>query len=358
MGRIHFRVDAPSFIRTHVQPSALPGYTGDLNPFQPLFRNPHIATIAGNFWRRNLDESVYPAEIEYFQTEPRVTVMAMKQVPAREPIGELILLHGLEGSSQAGYVRSMAQAALQAGFITHRLNMRSCGGTESMSETMYHAGLTSDLRWIVEHLRAEGRGPIVLAGYSLGGNVVLKLAGELADRSPDLLAGVVAVSTPIDLMACTQRLMQPQNRVYEWRFVSRLKDRIRAKHATDPERFPIAGLEKVRTVLAFDDLITAPWFGFGNARNYYKTQSSNQFLPAIRVPTLLVQAKDDPLIPYEVYDLPVFRDNPHLRLHAVDHGGHLGFLSRSGYRFWLDELVTSWIAERAICNLPLRSGRL
>jgi predicted alpha/beta-fold hydrolase len=148
-----------------------------LVPFIPFFRNPHLLTIAGNYWQRQLDEKRFPVEARYYETEPGVQVLVHSQSPVGKPAGELILVHGLEGSSAAGYARSLAQAALEAGYVVHRYNMRSCGGTEHLSgTTLYHSGQTSDLLAVIRQL--HGRAPIFLAGFSLGGNVVLKLAGD------------------------------------------------------------------------------------------------------------------------------------------------------------------------------------
>ncbi len=280
-----------------------------------------------------------------YETEPGVRVLVHSQVPHGEPRGELIMVHGLEGSSQAGYARSMAYAALEAGYATHLFNMRSCGGTESLSLTNYHSGQTGDLLHVVRERKSTSGLPIYLAGFSLGGNVVLKLAGELADAGPQLLAGICAVSTPIDLAACVAALDRRENLMYARRFLSRLKQRIRLRQTQAPEIYELAHLPKVRTIFDFDDYYTARLFGFGDANTYYRTQSSNQFLEKIRVPALVVIAKDDPLIPFAVYDHPAFGGNPYLRLVAVDRGGHLGFIARRRPRFWLDRLVMDWLSE-------------
>ena len=317
-------------------------YNGLLRPFVPFFRNPHLLTIAGNYWRRELDEQRFPVETKFYDTEPGVQVLVHSQVPAAEPVAQLILVHGLEGSSAAGYARSLSQAALEAGCATHRFNMRSCGGTEHLSgRTLYHSGQTADLLAVIRQL--PRRAPIFLAGFSLGGNVVLKLAGELGASAQPSIAGVMAISTPIDLAACVRQLDKPSNIIYARRFVSRLKERVRAKERLTPGLFDLSGLEEVRNVYEFDDRFTAQAFGFGSADNYYATQSSNQFLDRIRVPTLLVQAKDDPMIPFAVYDHPAFSSNPHLRLLAVEHGGHLGFISKTKPRFWLDQVLVHWL---------------
>ena len=257
------------------------------------------------------------------------------------------MVHGLEGSSNAGYMRSMAQLALEHGFAVHRTNMRSCGGTEHLCRTMYHAGLTSDTLHLIEELRTHEPGrPVFLIGYSLGGNVALKLAGELGDKARQLLHGVCAVSAPIDLGACVRKMGERQNRIYEWRFIGRLKQRIRKRAEAHDVVYPVDQLEKIRTVYEFDDKITAPYFGFGTADNYYATQSSNQFLGGIRVPTLIVQAKDDPLIPFSIFDTSAIRENQHIELLAVQHGGHLGFLSNSAPRFWVDRVILGWLERQ------------
>ena len=315
-----------------------------MTPFVPFFRNPHLLTIAGNYWQRQLDEKRFPVQARFFETEPGVQVLVHSQTPAGPPAGELILVHGLEGSSAAGYARSLAQAALEAGYAVHRYNMRSCGGTEHLSgTTLYHSGQTSDLLAVIRQL--HGRAPIFLAGFSLGGNVVLKLAGELGESAHELIAGAVGVSTPIDLAACVRQLDRPANFIYSNRFLSRLKQRVRLKERLTPGLFPIENLGRVKSVYEFDDKFTALTFGFGTADNYYATQSSKQFLDRIRIPTLLVQAKDDPLIPFEVYNHPAFSQNSNLRLLAVEHGGHLGFVAKGKPRFWLDQVLVQWIGE-------------
>jgi predicted alpha/beta-fold hydrolase len=222
--------------------------------------------------------------------------------------------------------------------------MRSCGGTEHLSGgTLYHSGQTSDLLAVIRRLRPSA--PIFLAGFSLGGNVVLKLAGELGESASALITGVMAISTPIDLAACVRQLGRPSNRIYARRFVARLKDRVRAKERLTPGLFELAALDQVQNIYEFDDRFTAQAFGFGSADNYYATQSANQFLDRIRVPTLVVIAKDDPLIPFAVYDHPAFSHNPHLRMLATEHGGHLGFISKTRPRFWLDQVLVHWLLE-------------
>jgi predicted alpha/beta-fold hydrolase len=309
-----------------------------MRPFQPVFRNPHILTILGNFWPRNYDFSPYPIESRLIRTDPDTQVLVQTQRPTGDAAGEVVLLHGLEGSGDAGYIRSMAWDALRAGFIVHRFHMRTCGNTEHLCKTLYHGGLTSDLRCFLNQIRldqiqGEGRNlPVFLNGFSLGGNVSLKLAGELGET--DLIAGVCAISTPIDLAAGVRRISQADNRLYEKRFLDRMRERLLATG-----RYSAAELNAARSLYEIDDRITAPSFGFEGADHYYATQSSIQYLSRIRVPTLLIQAKDDTFIPFEMYERAGIESNKYLRLIATEHGGHLGFLSRRGSRFWVDEVA-------------------
>lgn len=301
--------------------------------------------MAGNFWSRPKSELRWPVQRTVYQTEPDVRVCVDAQQPVGDPRGELILVHGLEGSSEAGYARSMSYAALEAGYATHRVNLRSCGGTESLALSNYHSGQTSDVLHILRERRRAANCPIFLVGFSLGGNVSLKLAGELGESAQELLAGVCAVSTPIDLASCAKALGKRENYVYANRFLARLKEKIRVRHRQAPEMYSVADLKRVRTIYDFDDYYTARLFDFGTADNYYRTQSSNQYLEKIRVPTLVVTAKDDPLVPFSVYGHAAFRENPCLRLMAVDHGGHLGFIARRPPRFWLDGVVLDWLEQ-------------
>jgi predicted alpha/beta-fold hydrolase len=309
--------------------------------FRPFFRNPHLLTIAGNFWRREIDERRFPGTNRIYQTGDTTRILVREHQPARDARGQILFLHGLEGSCEAGYIKSFAQDALLRGYGVHRTNMRTCGGTESLSDTMYHSGLTGDTLNILQEIQREKPGPLFTVGFSLGGNVVLKLAGELGQNT--LLTGVCAASTPIDLATSVRTLDKRSNRLYAQRFLTRLKARIRAKAKASPHLYSDEGLDAITCIWEFDDKYTGPLFGFGNAETYYRTQSAQQFLDKIRIPALVVQAKDDPIVPFEIYSHPAFSTNPFLRLVATEHGGHLGFLSRYQPRFWLDALALDWM---------------
>lgn len=318
-----------------------------MRPFVPLIANPHLATIASNFWPRFKELAAVPAVERRFETEPGVAIRIIVQRPAGTPRGTFVLVHGLEGSSDGGYMQSMAWNALQAGYAVHRVNIRGCGGTEGWCSTLYHAGLTADLKPYLESLCAEA--PVTLVGYSLGGNVSLKLAGELGEDGPGLLHSVVGVSTPIDLAACVVAIGKRSNYLYEDRFVTRMRQRLIERRRLQPQAFnPIferTDVSAIRTIYDFDDRITAPHFGFGDAPNYYKTQSAQNFLSQIRVPTLLLTAQDDPMVPFNVYSHPAIRKNPLIQLLAPAHGGHVAFLAKETPRFWADEAILDWRSQ-------------
>jgi uncharacterized protein len=246
----------------------------------------------------------------------------------------------------------LSAMALRAGFAAHRFHMRTCGGTEHLCDTLYHAGLTSDLLAVLREFQREGREPAFLVGFSLGGNVVLKLAGELGEQGPAYLRGVCGVSASIDLGACARRIAERDNRLYETRFVRRMQARLIATGRYRAEQF--AGL---RSVIELDDRFTAPSFGFGNASNYYRTQSAVGYLGGLRVPAMLIQAKDDTFVPFAVYQSEAVRGNPYIQLLATEHGGHLGFLARGSERFWADRAIMDWVVGISVNNDPCHSSK-
>jgi predicted alpha/beta-fold hydrolase len=313
---------------------------------KPLVRNGHLQTLLGNFWSRPVTEDRYPLTRRLYRTEPDVQVAVDEQL-LPDPLAHAVLVHGLEGSSQSGYIRSLSRDLLEANISVHRFNMRSCGGTEHLAPNNYHAGQTSDLRHVIGEIKESSGKPVLLIGYSLGGNASLKLAGELNGEGPRALDGVCAVSTPIDLEACADQLNRPSNFIYQQRFLIALKARVKRRHLQQPERYDVRMLPQVKSIWDFDELYTSKLFGFGTARNYFRTQSSGQFLPQIQVPCLLMQAMDDPMIPYDVYRaaLPAIEANRNIRYVPFETGGHVGFVSKVTPRFWIDPIITRWAVE-------------
>lgn len=245
----------------------------------------------------------------------------------------LLCLHGLEGSSTAHYMCGLADKAFAAGFNVVLLNQRNCGGTEALSAGLYHSGLTDDPRRVIEELRSVDRLPaIVVAGYSLGGNLAVKLAGEYGAAAPPELLGVAAVSPTLDVAGCVRALERRSNRLYEWNFVRNLKARMRRKHRAWPGRYPIERLSRVRSLRSFDDAFTAPHFGFRNADDYYYRASAIRVIDHVRVPALIIAAKDDPFVPWQpLVDVKV-DGNRFITLELSDHGGHCAFVGEDANR--------------------------
>jgi hypothetical protein len=272
-----------------------------------------------------------------------------------------VTLHGLEGSSDAHYMRGIADKAFRRGFNVVRLNQRNCGGTEHLSAGLYHSGLTSDVQAVLEELAAANRLPsLAVSGYSLGGNLALKLAGEYADAPPPWLHAVCAVSPTLELGACMDLLERPANRLYEWNFMQSLRRRMRRKARLFPGRYDVRGLWRVRSVRAFDDRFTAPHHGFADAADYYYRAASMRVVDRIRVPALVLTAEDDPFIALEPFRDPRVTRNPAITLVVTRHGGHCGFVeaARDGYDgYWAEQAIVEFVERQVRPSLlPPRDG--
>jgi predicted alpha/beta-fold hydrolase len=308
----------------------------------PRLKNGHAMTIYAWARPRRFPRLGRPAE-RYFDVahDARVLAHCHWQDDPRRAV-TLLCLHGLEGSSSAHYMCGLADKAFAAGFNVVLLNQRNCGGTERLSAGLYHSGLTGDPRTVIEELRStDGLPAIVVAGYSLGGNLALKLAGEYGQDAPRELLGVVGVSPIIDVAACVDALERRSNLLYEWNFVRNLKSRMRRKHRAWPGTFPIERLSSVRSVRSFDDVFTAPHFGFKDAADYYYRASAMRVIDQVRVPALIVAAKDDPFVPWQPFLDPRLSANRHITLELTEHGGHCAFVGRNGTRdaYWAERRV-------------------
>jgi len=287
--------------------------------------NGHLMTVYCWGKSRTFADLPPPAEC-YFDVEPGARVLAhCHWQPDVAASPALLALHGLEGSSSAHYMRGLAAKAFARGFNVILLNQRNCGGTEALSEGLYHSGLTTDAAHVISKIADEGVDRVVVAGYSLGGNLALKLAGDYGDAPPKSLKAVCAVSPVMELADCVHALERRQNFVYQWNFVRLLKARLRRKAALHPDRFPVERLEQVRTVRDFDEYFTAPHFSFQGASDYYFRASAMRVIDRVRVPALIITAEDDPFVPSKPFHDPRVRTNPHLNVIVTRHGGHCGF---------------------------------
>jgi hypothetical protein len=239
----------------------------------------------------------------------------------------LVMVHGLEGSSDSRYMQGIAVRGWNAGYNVVRMNMRNCGDTDALTPTLYHSGFSADVGAVVEHFVARfGLQHVALVGYSMGGNLVLKLAGEWGDRQPFVAAA--AVCPVIDLAPSSDALHQPWNRVYEWRFLRGLMQRFRRKASLFPDRYEAEGVGPVRSLREFDNKIVARYCGFRDADDYYYSVASARVIDRIRIPTLILSAGDDPFIRILPETRKVILANPTIDFVETRHGGHCAYLSR------------------------------
>jgi predicted alpha/beta-fold hydrolase len=328
----------------------------EANSFTPhrLFRNGHAQTIAAYAWPRGFRFYSERDQERFFEVEPGVKVLAhcrWQTNAAEHPT--IVVWHGIEGSTQSNYMLATAEKGLRAGFNVIRVNLRNCGGTEHLTPTLYHGGLSEDLRAVVKELIEKDQiSTIFLVGFSLGGNLVLKLAGEYGEDPPPEILGVCAVSPSVDLAASAELILKRSNWIYQQDFVRRLKKRIRTKQKLYPGLYDISGLRQVRTVRQFDERFTAPAHGFAGADDYYYRSSSLRVIDQIRIPTLIIHAEDDPFIPFAPLRDSAVVNNPHVLLVGPEQGGHVAFISANPNhedRFWAENRVVEF------CKLALKT---
>jgi predicted alpha/beta-fold hydrolase len=313
-----------------------------------LFKQSDLQTLSAYFWPGRFCARDLTGDPErLFEVEPGSQVLARCRwhaSPTSHPT--LLLWHGMEGSTASAYMLTTAYKAFQAGFNVVRINARNCGGTEHLSPDLYHAGMTGDLRAVIDELiRCDHLTRLFVAGFSLGGNRALKLAGELGDEAPPEIKGVCAVSPSVDLRASTDLMNQPRNWIYQQSFIRRLKKRLLRKARLFPERFDTSGLHGIRTIEEFDNCYIAPAFGFADASDYYAKASSLPLIGRIRVPTLIIHAQDDPFIPFAPLGDAAIAANPYVVLLAPERGGHVAFISANSAdedRFWAENRLVEF----------------
>jgi len=307
-------------------------------------------TLASSFWPRRFARLPAPEDL-LVETEPGTRILARchwQREPERHPA--LVLVHGLEGSSESGYMLGTAERGWEAGFNVVRMNQRNCGGTEHLTPTLYNSSLSGDVRAVLEQvIERKALREIFAAGFSMGGNLVMKMAGEMGERAPRELTALAAISPSLDLAACVTALERPRNWIYQRFFLRRLKQRMRRKARLFPDRYRLEGMGAIGTIREFDDRITAPHSGFRDAGDYYFRASALRVIEQVSRPALLVTAQDDPLVPLATLDRPEIRRQPWLRLIAPRRGGHCGFISgeNGGKRFWAERMIVGFFESQS-----------
>jgi len=310
----------------------------------PFLGNRHVQTLLGHFWKGSLPP-LHARERHVLLPDGDRLVLHDCLPDTWQPGGLIALLvHGLGGCHLSGPVQRLSALLLSRGVRAVRIDLRGCGRGAAFARRIYNGGCSGDLRTALAEIRQwDAAAPLVLVGFSLGGNIVLKLAGEAAAAEVPGLVRIAAVAPPIDLELCAAMLAASHNRLYEMHFIRALVRQVRKVERHAPRqprtRFPVR-----LTLRRFDDLYTAPRGGFTDALDYYRRSSALRLIPQIKVPALVLTAQDDPFIaldPFERLSVP-----PQVSVRIVAQGGHLGFLGWEGRMIvrWAERHVAEWLA--------------
>jgi uncharacterized protein len=338
------------------QPSSKTGATAisDRQPCPSDFvprrgiRGGHLQTLVASFLPR--PSHLPRPEQRLFSVEPEVQILAYCHWQhERASHSTLLIVHGLEGSSESQYVIGTANKAWDAGINVVRMNMRNCGGSERLTPTLYNSSMSGDVGAVVKALIDEDNLPTVaLAGFSMGGNLVLKLTGEWGHSAPAQVRAVVAISPAADLAYSAKSLHEWRNRLYEYSFLLGLYRSVHRKVKLHPDRYQCYPLLSIRSLRDFDHRITAHYGGFESAEDYYHRAAAARVIDQIAVPTLIIHSADDPFIRLTPETRSKILANPHIRYIETQYGGHCGFLADAvGYDGrWAEKKIVEFVQER------------
>ena len=334
-------------------------HASDFTP-RRFLTNGHIQTIAGNYLART--DRLPAPESHLVEVSPATSNQIASEVlchchwqpnDLRAIRPTAIIVHGLEGSSTSQYVIGNSNKLWRAGCNVIRMNMRNCGGTESLSPTLYHSGLSGDVLTVMNFFVAQyGLQSVSLIGYSMGGNLVLKLAGELGASAPAVLHSAIGISPAVDLGPSADAMHLPQNRLYELKFLRNLLRRFRRKAMLFPRAYDRNRAAGIHSLREFDDRITSLYSGFASADDYYYRAAAARVLNRITVPTLILHALDDPFIRLTAETRETINANPRITLVETKHGGHCAFLAQpnrsTGYDgYWAEHTLLRFMLSHA-----------
>lgn len=337
-----------SLIATEV--ASLPAWLTAFTPRRGL-TNGHVQTIVGDIYPRAPFELSCTADEVVVDSTDNSRVLCHCHWQSGADVGRrltLVLVHGLEGSSDSRYIQGLTMRAWRAGCNVVRMNMRNCAGTDTLTPTLYHSALSGDVGAVVDYYTSKFQlERVALVGYSMGGNLVLKLAGEWGARKP--LCAVATVCPAIDLAASADALHAPSNRFYEWHFLRRMLRRYKYKAELFPQIYSANGFGPIRSLREFDDKIVAHYCGFRDADDYYYRAAAARVLDRITVPTLILRALDDPFIRITDETRATIDANPQIAIAETRHGGHCAFLStaQGDEIHWAEATVMRYLLETA-----------
>ena len=308
-------------------------------------RGGHLQTLASYFLTRQIELPAPDERLIEVEASTKVLCQCYWQSD-RERALTVIAVHGLEGSSDSAYMRGIANKGMAAGMNVVLMNQRNCGGTEKLAPTLYHSGLSQDVAAVARHLIDVDRVPaFALVGYSMGGNLVLKLAGEWGRGGPSQFRSVVAVCPAMDLAVSSDALHLPSNRLYEIYFMWKMRRRLRAKAKMFPNSFDVTRLRGLRSLRQFDDKITAYYCGFEGAVDYYARAAASNVVDRIVVPAFILHAKNDPFIRLLPETRAKIFANHNITFLETSDGGHCSFIAdRDGYDgYWAERQVVEFL---------------
>jgi uncharacterized protein len=312
-----------------------------------LLRGGHLQTLASFFLPRHIAVPPFEDRLVEVELEVRVLCRCHWQRDRANAL-TIIIVHGLEGSSESGYMLGIAAKGMAAGMNVVRMNQRNCGGTDALSPTLYHSGRSEDVAAVAQNLIAHDRiSRLALVGFSMGGNLVLKLAGEWGSQGPPQFRAVAAVCPSVNLAASADALHLPGNRLYEYHFMWKLRQRLRAKARLFPAVFDTSRLRGIRSLREFDDKITAHYCGFDGASDYYQRSSAANVVDRTAVPTLILQAANDPFIRILPETRQKILANPNISFIETEDGGHCSFLAEPDGNDgrWAEQQVVEFLRQ-------------
>ncbi len=307
-----------------------------------MFSNPHVQTVFPSLFRRV--SGVHYQRHRIDTPDGDFLDLDKSAVGSRRLA---IILHGLEGDSSRTYVLGMVRAVNRRGWDALAVNFRGCSGVSNKRLRFYHSGDTQDLEAVILQVTADEKySELALIGFSLGGNVILKYLGERGTQTNSLITKAVAFSVPCDLESSSNHLARSANRIYLKRFLRLLREKIRMKMAIMPGQINDHDYKTIKTFKEFDDRYTAPMFGFSGAEDYWRKASCKPFLASISIPTLLINAADDPFLTDLCYPTEEAKNNPGFFLEIPKFGGHVGFLAfNSAREYWSESRTVSFLAN-------------
>lgn len=302
-----------------------------------IFRNYHLSTIYASMVRNvpDIDQSRERIELE----DGDFIDIDWSHFGKEKSDKLVVILHGLEGNSQRPYVMGMAHKFLEDGWDVAAVNLRGCSGEMNRLYRSYNAGASEDLKAVLDHiLKFNTYININLTGFSLGGNLMLKYLGE-GNEIPMEVKAAVAISTPCDLYRSLKRLEEPQNFLYSRRFVKKLKKQLHLRGSKFPENLSARDISNCKSLYDIDDLYTGSAHGFENARDYYEKSSALNFIPNIKIPTLLINAKNDAFLSANSSPAEMAKNNPSFYLETPEYGGHVGFIQNKNSTYAEDRAL-------------------